>query len=68
MLTTLPDPLRRERFGGEEEELEIIAQYQRAVKDLEDRVRKGGGGADLEEDAPGPKGKGKKKTKEKAED
>jgi len=68
LLTTLPDPLRRERFGGEEEELEIIAQYQRAVKDLEDRVRKGGGGADHEEDAPAPKGKGKNKAKGKAED
>ena len=58
LLTTLPDPLRRERFGGEEEELEIVGQYQKALKEVEDRARHGGGphdGADDEE----PKGKGK---------
>jgi hypothetical protein len=41
LLTTLRDPLRREKFGGSERELEIISSYSRAMEELETRVRKG---------------------------
>ncbi len=39
-LNTLRDPLQRTRFGGTEKELECIAAYPRAMKDLESRMRR----------------------------
>lgn len=40
LLTTLPDPMRRERFGGEGEEFEIVGSYIRAIDDLDTRLKK----------------------------
>jgi len=66
MLTHLPDPVERPRFGGEPQDLEVIASYVKAMSDLE-RKSKGanpnpGGGKESEDgEGKGKKGKNKKK-------
>ena len=57
LLTGLPDPLKKEKFGGEPEELEVISQYMKALEDVAKRSKPAGGGDDEEE--KGPKGGGK---------
>ncbi len=49
LLTGLPDPIRRERFGGEPEELEIIGQYIKAMNEVEKRSTRLPGHNDEEE-------------------
>ncbi len=64
-LTGLADPLRKERFGGEPEELEIIGQWAKSLDEVEKRARKGAGrGEDHETDEVRKPGKGGKKGKE----
>ena len=56
LLTGLSDPLRRERFGGEPEELEIVSQYTHALDEVEKRARKGAGrGADEDDEHKVPR-------------
>ena len=59
------DPLERQKFGGEVQEIEVVASYVRAMQDLERRNKKQQ--TDGEEDRKNGKGKnGKGKKKEEA--
>ena len=61
LMTGLPDPLRRERFGGEPEELEVIGQYMKVMDDVEQRMKaKAYGTEDHSDDEEKPKGRGTK--------
>lgn len=67
LLTNLPDPLARRRFGGEEEGLETIAAYVKSVQELEKRTRDfrglrdtpGDNNDEHDEEAKPPKGRGR---------
>ncbi len=63
-LTALADPLRRERFGGEMDELAEIGQCAKALGEVEKRARKGAGRGHDDETKEvrktGGKGDGKK--------
>lgn len=65
LLTHLPDPLLRPRFGGEEQSLEVIGAYIKAMHDLEKKGRAATTDHDVEDPAPGKgrNGKGKKGKK-----
>lgn len=71
LLTHLVDPLEKPRFGGEAQDLEVIASYVRAMGDLEKRSRtwQPGQNEDEQENANGgkkTKGKGKGKKNDDA--
>lgn len=71
LLTHLVDPLQQPKFGGEAQDLEIIASYVRAMGDLEKRSRtwQPGQNEDDQENASGgkkTKGKGKGKKNDDA--
>ena len=65
LLMDMVDPLERQKFGGEIQEIEVVASYVRAMQDLERRNKKQQ--TDGEEDRKNGKGKnGKGKKKEEA--
>ena len=77
LLTGLADPTQRQRFAGEEHEMEIIAQYSKTLDELEKKVTPSGGGprtraaeedavGDADDSAGDPKGAGKGPRKKKA--
>lgn len=72
LLLHLPDPVERPRFGGEVQELEIVASYVKAMNELErkSRVLAAGGerGEEEVEGGKGKKGKGKKKQQQQSEE
>lgn len=62
LLTGLPDPLKKEKFGGEPEELEVLGQYLKSLAEIEKRSKNRPKAADEEEEPkPKPKGAGKDK-------
>ena len=65
LLTHLPDPMLRPRFGGEEQSLEVIGAYVKAMNDLEKKGRALTTDQDGEDPGAGKgkKGKGKKSKK-----
>ncbi len=75
-LTGLPDPISRRVFGGTEAEMEVAANYLKAIDELTKRVRPGGGSSVVkgedEEEKPEwvrkPKGKGKGRKRLPSED
>lgn len=68
LLLHLPDPVERPRFGGEVQELEVVASYVKALNELERKNRALNSAADrVEEESEagkGKKGKGKKKQQQ----
>ena len=64
LLTTLPDPLARTRFGGSEKELEAVASYTKALDSVEQTVRRE---RNKEKDEEAPDGGGKGRAKGKAD-
>lgn len=68
LLLHLPDPVERPRFGGEVQELEVVASYVKALNELERKNRAISSAADRVEDesetGKGKKGKGKKKQQQ----
>ncbi len=69
LLTGLPDPVERPKFGGEPQDLEVIASYLKAMAELEKKGRTHPPLQDGDADKEKP-GKGKKKGSrtERAED
>ncbi len=65
LLTGLPDPVGRKVFGGGEEELEVAANYIKAVEDLQKRIRSGGHERDTEHGEDGAKPWRRKQGKDK---
>ena len=67
-LLHLQDPVEKPRFGGEPQQLEVVAGYIRAMNDLEKKSRMSPNlnqnGDDPPENQKGGKGKGKKKKAE----
>ena len=61
LLLDLADPLEKPRFGGEAQQLELVASYVRAMADLEKKNR--GNPGEKEDDEMVGKGKGKKGAK-----
>ena len=63
LLTGLPDPVERPKFGGEPQDLEVIAAYIKAMAELEKKGRSLPPTSDSnpDKDKPGQPGKGKKK-------
>jgi hypothetical protein len=59
LLTGLPDPNRKERFGGEPEELEIIGQYMKSLGEVEKRSKQRTKNEDGEDEPWKPKAGGK---------
>ena len=59
LLLDMADPLERPRFGGEVQELETVAAYVRAMRDLEKKGRSNPMRSAEENDTQ-PKGKGKR--------
>ena len=65
LLTYLPDPLEKPRFGGEAQDLEIIAGYLKAMQELEKKGNKWNHQDHENEEGKGkPKGRGKHGKKE----
>ena len=65
LLTYLPDPLEKPRFGGEAQDLEIIAGYLKAMQELEKKGNKWNHQDHENEESKGkPKGRGKHGKKE----
>lgn len=71
LLLHLPDPVERPRFGGEVQELEVVASYVKAMNELERKSRALNSAADRTEEEPeggkGKKGRGKKKQQQSEE-
>jgi len=69
LLLHLPDPVERPRFGGEVQELEVVASYVKAMNELERKSR--ALNSDRTEEEPeggkGKKGRGKKKQQQSEE-
>ena len=63
LLTTLPDPLMRSRFGGTEKELEAVAAYARSLDLLEQTVRRDRGRDHEDDDRGGTQAKGRGRGK-----
>ncbi len=62
LLMDMVDPLERQKFGGEIQEIERVASYVRAMQDLEKRNKKHlTDGEDDRKSGKGKNGKGKKK-------
>ena len=49
MLTHLKDPIFPSRFAGSEQQLELIANYNKAIEELEKKTKRGQGGQDKKE-------------------
>ena len=62
LLLDLPDPMERPRFGGEAQQLELVASYVTAMANLEKKGRWQSNRGN-EEDSVLGKGKGKRKGK-----
>lgn len=67
LLTHLPDPMLRPRFGGEEQSLEVIGAYVKAMHDLEKRGRSSAADQDVDDPVAGKGKNGKGKKGKKAE-
>ncbi len=65
LLTGLPDPVGRKVLGGGEEELEVAANYIKAVEELQKRTRSGGRDRNTEHGEDGEKPWRKKQGKDK---
>ena len=69
LLLHLPDPISQPKFGGEPQDLEVIASYIKAMGELEKRGRyQPKTDSDAASDPKDPKGKGKKGKKQGAEE
>lgn len=67
LLTHLPDPMLCPRFGGEEQSLEVIGAYIKAMHDLEKRGRSSAADQDVDDPVAGKGKNGKGKKGKKAE-
>ena len=63
MLLDLPDPLDKPRFGGEAQQLEVVAGYVKAMSDLEKKSKTFNRFEDDTGSNMSQKGKGKTKGK-----
>ena len=59
-----PDPMEVPKFGGEPQDLELVAGYLNALQKLEKRSKNFNKGDHEEEGGKGKKGKGNKKKQE----
>ena len=66
LMLHMPDPVERPRFGGEPQDLEVIASYVRAMADLERKGKAAPTPKPTEGDPPVGGGKGKKSKGKKA--
>ena len=63
LLLPTEDPLARQEFGGDHEEILRIQSHRRAMRDLRVQATRGLGGENAEEDEKGKQPKGKAKAK-----